>query len=142
MVRSCGHRHTNRKLFVAPHAPEPTFAATSRGPHSAFSHDWPTARVRKTGQHKVSPEPNALVVVVVVVVAEWLYYCKRKIIDKRADLTNFFINYRRKMCIVVSRPMTIVTFLRKNGYHRKRVVDSPQKKRHIPKQNPGNRRGF
>ena len=29
------------------------------------------------------------------------------------------------MCIVVSRPMKIVTFLRKNGYSPKRVVDSP-----------------
>ena len=30
-----------------------------------------------------------------------------------------------KMCIFVSRPMKIVTFLRKNDYHPKRVVDFP-----------------
>ena len=30
-----------------------------------------------------------------------------------------------KMCIFVSRPMKIVTFLRKNGYTLKRVVDFP-----------------
>ena len=29
------------------------------------------------------------------------------------------------MCICVSRPMKIVTFLKKNGYHPKRVVDFP-----------------
>ena len=30
-----------------------------------------------------------------------------------------------KMCIFVSRPMKIVTFLKKNGYLPKRVVDFP-----------------
>ena len=46
-----------------------------------------------------------------------------------------------KMCVFVSRPMKIVTFLRKNDYLTKRVVDFPRE-RDIPKQNHGNRRGF
>ena len=35
----------------------------------------------------------------------------------------FFVDFRRKMCIFVSRPMKVVTFLRKNGDPAKRVVD-------------------
>ena len=35
----------------------------------------------------------------------------------------FFVDFRRKMCIFVSRPMKVVTFLRKNDYPAKRVVD-------------------
>ena len=77
-----------------------------------------------------------------VVVVEWYFYSKRIIIDKRADLTDFFSsNFVGKMCIFVSRPMNIVTFLLKNGETAKRVVDFPVE-RHIPKQNHGNRRGF
>ena len=47
-----------------------------------------------------------------------------------------------KMCVFVSRPMKMVTFLRKNDYTPKRVVDFSSRKRHIPNQNHGNRRGF
>ena len=47
----------------------------------------------------------------VVVVVEWLYYSKRRIIVRWADLSDFFVDFRRKMCIFVSRPMNIVTFV-------------------------------
>ena len=63
------------------------------------------------------------------------------------------------MCVFVSRPMKIVTFLRKNDYSPKRVVDFPRerdtfrnkimeivedltKKVTTTTVNPGNRRGF
>ena len=63
------------------------------------------------------------------------------------------------MCVFVSRPMKIVTFLRKNDYPPQRVVDFPRERdtfrnkimeivEDLTKQvttttvNPGNRRGF
>ena len=76
------------------------------------------------------------------VVVEWFFYSKRIIIVRWADLSDFFsLIFVRKMCICVSRPVKIVTFLRENGYTPKRVVDFPRE-RHIPKQNHGNRPGF
>ena len=52
--------------------------------------------------------------------------------EKRAPrgvyLTFFFVDFRRKMCVFVSRPMKIVTFLRKNGESPKRVVDFPRER--------------
>ena len=64
--------------------------------------------------------------VVVVVVVEWLYYSKRIIIVRKADLSEFFpLIFVGKMCLFVSRPMKIVTFPRKNGDPAKRVVDFP-----------------
>ena len=55
-----------------------------------------------------------VVVVGVVVVVEWLYYSKRIIIVRWADLSDFFsLIFVGKMCVYVSRPMNIVTFLRK-----------------------------
>ena len=69
---------------------------------------------------------GVVVVVVVVVVVEWLYYSKRIIIVRWADLSDFFsFIFVGKMCVFVSRPMKIVTFLRKNDYPPKRVVDFP-----------------
>ena len=64
-----------------------------------------------------------------------------------------------KMCVFVSRPMKIVTFLRKNDYPPKRVVDFPLERDTFRNKimeivedvddkvttttvNPGNRRGF
>ena len=63
----------------------------------------------------------------VVVVVEWLYYSKRIIIVRWADLSEFFFSliFVGKMCVFVSRPMKIVTFLLKNDYPPKRVVDFP-----------------
>ena len=56
-------------------------------------------------------------IIVVVVVVEWLYYSKRIIIVRWADLSDFFsFIFVGKMCVFVSRPMKIVTFLRKNDY--------------------------
>ena len=56
----------------------------------------------------------------IVVVVEWLYFFERIIIDKKADLTDFVsLIFFGKMCDCVSRPMKIVTFLRKNGDHPK-----------------------
>ena len=41
---------------------------------------------------------------------------KRIIIDKKADLSDFLSSiFVGKMCVFVSRPMKIDTFLRKNG---------------------------
>ena len=59
-----------------------------------------------------------VVCVCVVVVVEWLYYSKRIIIVRWADLSDFFFSFIFvcKMCVFVSRPMKIVTFLRKNDY--------------------------
>ena len=60
----------------------------------------------------------------VVVVVEWLYYSKRIIIVRWTDLSDFFsLIFVGKICVFVSRPMKIVTFLRKNDYPPKRVVD-------------------
>ena len=60
------------------------------------------------------------------VVVEWLYYSKRIIIVRWADLSDFFsFIFVGKMCVFVSRPMKMVTFLRKNDYLPKRVVDFP-----------------
>ena len=44
-----------------------------------------------------------------------------------ADLSEFFFSLIvvGEMCVVVSHPMKIVTFLRKDGYTPKRVVDLP-----------------
>ena len=67
-----------------------------------------------------------VVVVVVVVVVEWLYYSTRIIIVRWAGLGEFFsLIFVGKMCVFVSRPMKIVTFLRINDYPPKRVVDFP-----------------
>ena len=67
--------------------------------------------------------------VLLCVVVEWLNYSKRMIIDKRADLSDFFSYiFFCKMCVFVSRPMKIITFLRKNRESAKRVVDVPFKR--------------
>ena len=48
------------------------------------------------------------------VVVGWLYYSKRIIIVRGADLSEFFsLIFVGKMCVFVSRPMKIVTFLKK-----------------------------
>ena len=61
-----------------------------------------------------------------LLLVEWLYYSKRIIIDKRADLTDFFsLIFVCKMCVFLSRPMKIATFLLKNRETAKRVVDFP-----------------
>ena len=76
-----------------------------------------------------------VVVVVVVVVffwcVEWLYFSNRIIVVRWADLSDFLLIFVRKMCVFVSRPIKVVTFLRKNGETPKRVVDFPLEKRHI-----------
>ena len=46
------------------------------------------------------------------------------------------------MCVFVSRPMKIVTFLRKNAETAKRVVDFPLERDTFRNKNHGNRRGF
>ena len=71
-----------------------------------------------------------------------VFYSKRIIIVRSADLSDFFsLIFVGKMCVFVSRPMNIVTFLRKNADHPKRVVDFPLEK-DSPKQNHGNRQEF
>ena len=51
-------------------------------------------------------------------------YSKRIIIVRGADVSEFFpLIFDRKLCVFVSRPMKIVTFLKKNGETPKLVVD-------------------
>ena len=51
-----------------------------------------------------------------MVVVEWLYYSKRKIVDIKADLIDFVsLIFVGQMCVFVSRHLTIATFLWKNG---------------------------
>ena len=69
-------------------------------------------------------------------------YSSRIIIVRGADLSErFSLIFVGKMCVFVSRPMNIATFLLKNADTPKRVVDFPLERGHIPKQNHGNRRG-
>ena len=58
-----------------------------------------------------------------------VFYSKRIIIVRWADLSDFFsFIFVGKMCAFVSCPMKIVTFLRKNDYPPKRVVDFPRER--------------
>ena len=51
-----------------------------------------------------------------LVVVEWFVYSKTTIIVRKADdLSDFSLIFVGKMCAFASRPMKIVTFLRKNG---------------------------
>ena len=95
-----------------------------------------------------------------VVVVEWLYYSKRIIVVRWADLSDFFsLIFVNKMCVVVSRPMKIVTFLRKNDYSQNGLLIFLGKETHSETKswkssrilmkkvttttvNPANRRGF
>ena len=79
----------------------------------------------------------------VVVVVEWLYYSKRIIIVRGADLSDFFRWFLLVKCVLLFHgPMTIVTCLRKKTWPPKTGCWFSSGKRHIPKQNHGNRRGF
>ena len=54
------------------------------------------------------------VVCCVLCVVEWSYYSERIIIVRWADLSDLFsFIFVGKMCVFVSRPMKIVSFLRK-----------------------------
>ena len=96
---------------------------------------------------------------VVGVCVWWLYYPQRTIIVRWADFSDFSLIFVGKMCVFVSRPIKIATFLRKNDYSPKRVVDFPRERdtfrnkiMEIVKDfdekittttvNPGNPRGF
>ena len=65
-----------------------------------------------------------------MLVVEWLFSSKRIIIVRWADLSDFFFVHfsSEKMCIFVTRPMKIVTFLEENGDPAKRVVDFPRER--------------
>ena len=112
------------------------------------------------GSSPVKTEPHQIVLLLLLCV-EWLYYSRKIIIVRWADLSDFFsLIFVGKMCVFVSRPMKIVTFLRKNDYTPKRVVDFPlerdtfrnkimeivedfdEKKVTTTTVNHGNRRGF
>ena len=70
---------------------------------------------------------TVFVVVVAVVTVEWLYYSNRIIVLLDGlILAIFSLIFVGKMCVFVSRPMNIVTFLRKNGETPKRVVHFPR----------------
>ena len=58
-----------------------------------------------------------------------VFYSNRIIVGRWADFIDFFsFIFVGKMCVFVSRPMKIVTFLRKIGDTPKRVVDFPLKR--------------
>ena len=54
-----------------------------------------------------------------------MVFYKKFIIVRSADLSIFSLIFVGKMCVFVSRPMTIVTFLREKRDPAKRVVDFP-----------------
>ena len=63
------------------------------------------------------------------VVVEWLYYSKRIIIVRWADLSDFFRSFSLVKCVFfVSRPMNIATFPLKHDYPPKTVVDFPKER--------------
>ena len=86
-------------------------------------------------------------------------YSKRKILLEVLTLAIFPFIFVGKMCVFVSRPMKIVTFLRKNDYPQNGLLIFLGKETHSEKKswksskiltkkvttttvNPGNRRGF
>ena len=80
--------------------------------------------------------------VLLCVVVEWLYYSKRIIIVRWADLSDFFsFIFVGKMCVFCFTSNENCHFSSEKRLPPKRVVDFPRE-RHIPKQNHGNRRGF
>ena len=83
------------------------------------------------------------VAVTVVVAVEWLIFSKRIIVVRGADFSEFFFSliFVGNMCVFVSRPMKIVTFLLKTLTTQNGLLISSGK-RHIPKQNHGHRPGF
>ena len=67
---------------------------------------------------------------------------KRIIIDKEADHSEFFsLIFVSNMCVFVSRPMKLVTFLLKNGETQNGLLIFFGKETHS-ETNHGNRRGF
>ena len=110
------------------------------------------------GSSPVKTEPPQIVLLLLLL--NGYIMLKRIIIVRWADLSDFFSSiFVRKMSVFVSRPMKIVTFLPKNDYPPKRVVDFPRerdtfrnkimeivkdfdKKVTTTTVNPGNRRGF
>ena len=103
------------------------------GEHESTLQEW------SGGSSPVKAEPHQIVLLLLlsgyIVLEEYL-------LVKGLTLANFFsLIFVGEMCVFVSCPMNIVTFLQKNGDPAKRVVDFPQE-RDIPKRNHGNRRGF
>ena len=116
-----GHRSQHRSTA----ARVATTSAVVAGSTVAVSHG-PPAGVRL---EKSRTQERATLGQTHVVVVEWLYYSKRIIIVRWADLTEFFsLIFVCKMCVFVSRPMKIVTFHLKNVYSPKRVVDFPRER--------------
>ena len=66
------------------------------------------------GSSPVKTEPHQIVLLLLLLCCvEWLYYTKRIIIVRWADLSDVFFSsiFVGKKCIFVSRPMKINTFL-------------------------------
>ena len=57
------------------------------------------------------------------VVVEWLYYSKRIIIDKRAELSDFFRSFSSIKCVFCFTSNEIFHFSSEKRVHPKRVVD-------------------
>ena len=64
----------------------------------------------------------------VVVVVEWLYYSKRRIIVRWADLSDFFVDFRRKNVYFCFTSNEHCHFCLENGETPKRVVDFPRER--------------
>ena len=130
MVRKLGKGHCDAQAFVAKELPEPSLPPSHGGSKSAVdSHVRQQKAVLTVRTQKQRGELAGKRLVLFFVVVEWLYYSKRIIIVRWADLSDFFsLIFVGKMCVFVSRPMKIVTFLRKNAYLPKRVVDFPRER--------------
>ena len=124
MVGHCSQHRSHCLLLVSPPRAQTALPAPPSG--SAFN-----IHVDRLGLSVKSPQKKwaRLSQTPVVVVVEWLYYSKRIIIVRWADLSDFFsFIFVGKMCVCVSRPTKIITFLRKNDYTPKRVVDFPRER--------------
>ena len=88
MVLHLGQGHRDGHPLMSQPSAEPSLSPPHRGSRSVFDH------------------------VKSISVVEWLYYSKRIFFDREADLSDLCsLIFVVKMCVFVSRPMKLVTFL-------------------------------
>ena len=79
------------------------------------------------GSSPVKTEPPQIVLLLLLLNG-YMILKEQLLLDGLTLAIFFSLIFVGKMCVFVSRPMNIVTFLRKNGYHPKRVVDFPRER--------------
>ena len=99
------------------------------------------------GSSPVKTEPPQIVLSLLLLLSLlWLLngyiILKEQLLLDGLTLAIFSLIFVGKMCVFVSRPMNIVTFLRKNRETAKRVVEFPRERDTFRNKNHGNRRGF